>query len=153
MTNGDFFCIETFSGYRTAVRDPQGRQYLLSPDATDDALGEALLAALAASRFLTLQDAQLLTDFDASSRRYAEWVNNLMGRYGYKTRRALFKSMKSCWVEEEGASISIRPTHHEKLEGWSGEGIAPGDYVVVPSDSAAAFVGAALRVAFNRCTE
>ncbi|NDL44379.1 contact-dependent growth inhibition system immunity protein, partial [Photorhabdus laumondii] len=43
------------------------------------------------------------------------------------------------------------PSSHEKLEGWSGDGISVADYVVIPADSSPEEVGAALRLAFSRC--
>lgn len=53
VTNGDFICVETYSGYRGGShRDPMGRQYLLRPEDDDQSLGEALIGALSCSRFV-----------------------------------------------------------------------------------------------------
>ncbi|WP_338052467.1 contact-dependent growth inhibition system immunity protein [Stutzerimonas marianensis] len=46
----------------------------------------------------------------------------------------------------------MRPSHHEKLEAWSGKGLSESDYVIIPSGSSPSDVGAALRLAFSRCT-
>jgi hypothetical protein len=51
--NGDFYCIDTNSGYRNCMRDPQGKQHLLPPSASDEELGLAITDALAHSRFIT----------------------------------------------------------------------------------------------------
>jgi hypothetical protein len=75
-----------------------------------------------------------------------------MQRYGYKTKRALFKNMKSCSVEVDDGMMTIQPWHHEKLEGWSGNGISKEDYVVIPANSTPGEIGEALRLAFSRCT-
>ncbi len=60
--------------------------------------------------------------------------------------------MKNCDIECGDGFITIGPTHHEKLEAWSGDGISEADYVVIPADSPLSKIGAALRLAFSRCT-
>jgi hypothetical protein len=162
--NTDFICIETYSGYGSCRADHKGAMHLLPPDAPDQALGEALLDALSKSRFVLPEPRKdvwihpeatfdmSLYDYDLNNQRYAEWISNLMRLYGYKTKRALFKDMKNCGVESKSDEITIRPRHHEKLEAWSGKGISDSDNVVIPSNSSPAEVGAALRLAFSRCT-
>ena len=150
--NGEFICVETYSGYRSSTRDPQGKQHLLCPSVGDQELGAAVLDSLAHSRFVPPQEDIALFDSDLVSKRYLEWVNNLMTIYGYKTKRALFKNMKNCNITCRDGLITMGPSHHEQLEAWSGDGISKEDYVVIPSDSPPADVGAALRLAFSRCT-
>ncbi|MNV84973.1 hypothetical protein D3C71_1788910 [compost metagenome] len=86
------------------------------------------------------------------SPQYVEWVNEIMGKFEYKTKRIMFKEMKCCLVELISGSIVIRPTHHEKLEAWSDKGIEEDDCVVVPADGSPTELGAALRLALSRCT-
>jgi hypothetical protein len=150
-SNTDFMCIETYSCYRESARDPQGAQHLLPPEASDEELGAALLDALARSRFLTLAEADTFFFWKRIKDSYDAWVKYLMDRHGYKTKRALFKNMKNCRIESQEGKITIRPTNHEKLEGWTGDGLNEEDYVVIPADSLATEVGAALRLAFSRC--
>src|SRR5262249_44491400 len=126
--NPDFFCVETCSGYRMTITDPRGKQHLLPVGASDRELGSALLDALAHSRFVPPleqpeEDLELF-DFDLAEKAYADWVEKLMRTYGYKTRRALFKDMANCNIERCQGMITIHPTNHEKLEGWSGDGIS-----------------------------
>ena len=75
-----------------------------------------------------------------------------MTRYGYKTKRALFKNMLSCGVTLQEGTIIIRPSYHDQLEGWSGGRFTEKDYVRVPETASPAEVGAGLRLAFSRCT-
>jgi hypothetical protein len=152
LENGEFMCIETESGYRRRALDPQGKQHLLPPDSSDDTIGNAILDALKHSRFLSLEEAQVFFDYDAVNRRYSEWVDSLMRHYGYRNKRALFKNMKCCSIEFKEGVIAFKPTHHDRLEGWSGDGISETDHVSIPIDSAPAEIGAALRLAFSRCT-
>lgn len=156
VDNGDFVCVETYSGYSLTGRDPEGAQHLLAPQANDHQLGVAVLDALGRSRFISpLEDPEedlAFFDLESTAKQYEEWVRRLVALYGYKTRRALFKDMKSCQIKRREGTIVIGPSHHEKLELWSGDGISKDDYVVIPADSGPTEVGAALRLAFTRCT-
>jgi hypothetical protein len=51
-----FICVEPLSGYRMIQREDEGYVIYLPPDATDDALGQALLEALDKSRFIWPRD-------------------------------------------------------------------------------------------------
>lgn len=162
--NKDFISVKTFSGYRSSQADPQGVEHFFSPDVSDKELGLAVLDALAHSRFVlpeSRKDVWIhpeatfdmeLYDYNLTNQRYDQWVSSTLERYNYKTKRALFKDMKKCSVESKEGQITIRPSHHEKLESWSGKGVSESDYVIIPCDSSPSDVGTALRLAFNRCT-
>lgn len=164
LNNGEFICVETCSGYRGGIRDPKGKQHLLTPDVDNETLGMALLDAMTHSRFVlperrsdVWQHPEVefdldLYDYKQSIERTLAWTKALMERYGYKTKRALFKDMKNCTVHWQGDVITILPWHHEKLETWSGDGIRTSDQVVIPANSTPAEVGASLQLAFSRCT-
>lgn len=161
--NESFICVYTRSGYRggTEADRIKGKQYLLPHDADDDALGTAVWNTLSHSRCVLPEfypdvspevecDAEL---YDNSQRaeRYEEWVRHLMGIYGYKTKRALFKNMKSCSIEKKLGILTISPSIHEKLEAWSGFAKDDGvENVVIPDNSTTAEIGAALRLAFEK---
>lgn len=162
--NGDFFCIETRSGYRGGSElDYKGKQHLLPSDASDETLGIAVVDALAHSRFVlgapragssyppNVEFDMELYDYNKSNERYAQWIKNLMARYGYKTKRALFKNMHSCSIKSCQGIMNFHPWHHERLEGWSrakDDGI---EDVIIPADSTPVEIGAALKLAFSRC--
>jgi hypothetical protein len=149
-SNEKFICLLPQSGYRLAIAEPAAREYVLAPDARDDVLGEAIRSALAESRFLSLDEANVLRSMADS--RYEEWVRSLMDRYGYRTKQALFKNMQSCSIVISGDELVLSPSHHDKLDSWSrakDDGI---EDVTIPSDSSTTEIGAALRLAFGRCT-
>jgi hypothetical protein len=152
LSNPNFICIETYSGRGRLGSDPRGVRHLLDPDASDEAIGLAILDALKLSRFLSTQEYDGFFDPEPNRQRYADWVVTLMKRYGYKTKRALFKNMKNCGIHQNTETFIFSPTRHEKLEGWSGEGISDEDLVVIPATSSPIEVGQALRKAFARCT-
>ncbi|WP_354162936.1 contact-dependent growth inhibition system immunity protein [Burkholderia sp. 567] len=148
--NEKFICLVPQSGYRLAMAEPTAAEYVLAPDVQDDVLGEAIRSALAESRFLSLDQANVLR-LTADSR-YAEWVRSLMDRYGYGTKQALFKNMRSCSIVLSADELVLSPSHHDKLDSWSrakDDGI---EDVTIPRDSSSVEIGAALRLAFGRCT-
>ncbi|MFK8258173.1 contact-dependent growth inhibition system immunity protein [Erwinia sp. AnSW2-5] len=162
-TNKDFICIDTWSGYGAIFRDPKGVQHLTSHNVSDSDLGAMLLDALAHSRFVLPKPSKSVWhhpevtydyevhDYDRMNENYNQWISDLMLSQGYKTKRTLFKGMKSCGIECSQGVITIRPSFHEKAEAWSGRGIEKSDYVVLAANSPEADIGAALRLAFSRC--
>jgi hypothetical protein len=150
IANGDFIGILTYSGRGLLGRDPKGSQHLLPSDASNDALGTAIRDALQRSRFLSPLEYESFFDPQKGKEKHDQWVKMLMTRYAYKTKKALFKHMKSCEIISRDQSIVFRPTHHDKLEGWADIGDESAIAVsAVTSDEA---LGQALREAFARCT-
>ncbi|EHT1891010.1 CDI system immunity protein CdiI-o11, partial [Escherichia coli] len=90
-------------------------------------------------------------DLEKSKEQYAAWIATLMEKYGYRTKRALFKNMKKVGIHLVNDVITIRPSFHEKLEAWSGNRINESDYVVLPADSSPTEIGSGLRLALSRC--
>jgi CDI immunity protein len=165
ICNEDFVCIETYSGYRARTRDPKGVSIFLEPSADDISLGNSLLDALALSRFVLgspregsvyppeLEFDSALHDPTKSSQRYESWKKNLTERFDYKSNVELFKGMKSCQITRNATELTVSPSRHESLESWGrtkGDGI---EDVVIPANRSPAEIGAALRLAFSRCTE
>jgi hypothetical protein len=164
--NGDFYCVETLSGYGgSSTLDPKGKQHLLAPDVNDETLGLAVRDALAHSRFVLPEprtdvwqhpDVEFdleLNDYKKVAERYAEWIKNLMEHYSYKTKRALFKDMESCTIVSRSGVLTIQASRHQKLEQWGREKADLIEDVAIPDTSTPAEIGAALRLAFTRCTE
>lgn len=151
-SNKDFIFIETYSGYRNCLPDSEGKQFILMHSISDYDLGIAISEALAVSRQIDPKESPGFFDFMGRViPLYESWVAQMIVDFGYKTRRAMFKDMKSCSVESLNGFVSLQPSYHEKLEAWSGKGITEGDYVVVSENSSFAEIGAALRLALSRC--
>ncbi|WP_445375073.1 contact-dependent growth inhibition system immunity protein [Photorhabdus tasmaniensis] len=151
MFNGDFYSVKTYSGNGLLREDPLGSKHLLQPIVSDQELGKAVLDALSKSRIISLDECGDYFDHDVSNEQYKNWITEMMGFYGYRSKRQLFKKMLSCGICMLDGEITIQPSSHVKLDGWSGDGISESDYVVIPADSSPEEVGAALRLAFSRC--
>jgi hypothetical protein len=150
--NRDFIFIETQSGYSVAISDPDGGAYFLNTDVNNEALGRCLNDALLRSRFITPQhraENPLFFDFRLIGENYKKWVDGLLAKFGYKTKQALFKKMILCHAKVVDGILTLDPNRHDKLEAW--EGLGDDEKVVLPFDSSEAEIGAALRVALDRC--
>ena len=148
----EFTSINTCSGYRRSARDPQGISVFYEPSVRDEELGEGLLQALAASRFLSPAEIDAFFDPKAVEQNYEDWVARSMQRYGYKKRSELFKGMKHCVIDRVDGVVTMKPSKHEKPEAWSGTGIRETDYERVGPNASPADVGAALRRCLAKCT-
>lgn len=143
-----FIFVETYSGRGLLSRDQEGGRHLLSVAATDEEIGFAVEDALSRSRFLSASEAKAFLDRDRVKRGYEAWVAEMIERFAFKSRRDLFKDMISCDIKLIDQEVSIRPTSHQKLESWE----ALDDQMTVKAGGAsAAEIGAALRLAFDRC--
>ncbi|HAV71795.1 MAG TPA: hypothetical protein DCX91_07740 [Stenotrophomonas sp.] len=159
--NQEFVTVQTFSGYRSSRMDPEGVRLILPPNVENEALGTAVLAALDASRFVLAQPREdvwihpeatfdkRLYDLEFLKNASDEWVGLHMRKFGYKTRRELFKELLDCNVERRDQEIIISPTVHEKLEGWGG--VPEDQHVVLPGSVTPAEVGEGVRLAMSRC--
>ena len=149
--NQDFIEVETFSGYRSRTSDPDGVQRLLPLGVSNEELGQVTLLALSKSRIIDVSEIGTFFNIDNVMKRYNAWVADLMAKYNYKTKRALFKKMMRCSIEISDGRLTISPSCHEKLEAWSGKGISDDDRVVLSVNSTTEEIGAGLRLALSRC--
>lgn len=150
-TNGDFIEISTYSSYGLSIRDPEAPSHKLPPDVDDLTLGLTVRKALKMSRSLSSEEMNAYGNLDTLKVNYENWVDGMMKHCDYKSRRALFKNMKRCGISLKDDIITIRPSNHERLEGWSGDGLSEEDRVKLPADCTDAELGAGLRLAFSRC--
>lgn len=149
--NDEFTCVQTCSGLRSTARDANGELIFLSAAPEPSELGQAVLAALSKSRVLAPEEIGSFFDLAAIEKRYEDWVSEAMQKYGYATRRDLFKKMKHCQLECSGGTVSLRPTFHEKLEAWSGKGIDKDAHVLVAETASAHEIGEGSLLALSRC--
>lgn len=109
--NTGFVCVETWSGYRGGERrDYKGKRHRLDASVSDANFGVAILDSLEHSRWLlgSPRDGFVpppglefdLEQYDCKlmAERNLQWINGLMERYGYKTKRALFKGLLHCGI-------------------------------------------------------
>ncbi len=150
-SNRGFTLIETCSGYRSYSLDVEAQKYFLGEDASEGEIGNAVLAALSRSRRIAINEIANFFNLEQATKNYAGWVASLMARYGYKTKRSLFKGMKNCGIRRMGDIIRFEPMKQVKQEIWEGTASDGADDVIVPATSTPAEIGAAFRLALSRC--
>jgi len=151
MMNDEFISIKTCSGYFNFLSDPEAPEHLLSPNASEEEIGRAVLDALSRSRILNPKDNRDFFSVELIGVRYEEWVKRIIEHYEYKKRREMFLNMKNCWIHSHNDLITFQPTNHVKLEAWEGVKKAGIEDMVIPTNSSLREIGAALKEAFNRC--
>ena len=141
--------IQTWSGFGRYAPDHLYPPHILPLDTDNGTLGTTVLQALANSR--TLDNEAERIDFlkqESFKPRYEDWVANLCGNLGYKTRRALFKNMMSGDIWLHNGCLKISPSRHVKLETWDA---IDADDVILSLDNSPEEIGAGLKLALSRC--
>ena len=141
--------IQTWSGFGRYAPDHLYPPHILPLDTDNGTLGTTVLQALANSR--TLDNEAERIDFlkqESFKLRYEDWVANLCGNLGYKTRRALFKNMMSVDIWLHNGCLKISPSCHVKLEAWDA---IDADDVILSLDNSPEEIGAGLKLALSRC--
>jgi hypothetical protein len=151
LVTAEFIDVHAHSGYRSWLVDRASAHRRFSADASETELGAAILECLAGSKALSLKEMETrLATVDEDEE---AWIANTMQRYSIRSRRALFKGMRSVLIERESAVIRFLPLHQVRLRCWEAHDPAPGKKdIVIASASEAAAVGQALRQAIQRCT-
>jgi hypothetical protein len=144
-----FVSVRPKSGYRMIQPDDDGYVIYVPPDATDEALGRALLEALERSRFIWPPDEPEFFKWQRYMGCHENWQKDFMRRYGYKTKRDAYQNMDWCRADRSEGKISIRPHKRDTPEYFR---ILSADRTVtIPETRDAATAGAALRLALDRC--
>jgi hypothetical protein len=143
-----FVSVRPLSGYRIIQPEDDGYVIYLAPDVNDEALGRALLEALARSRFIFPPDPNF-SEAERYLRCIRNWQNDFMRRYGYKTKRDAYKNMDWCETARSEGKISIKP--HKRAGTERFRSLPPEETVVIPATDDSLAVGAALRLALDRC--
>jgi len=101
--------------------DEKGRELYLTPEASDEALGQAVLDALAASRWILprptpghVYHPDLAFDpetcsFIKEQKREQDWVWRVRKIYNYKSKREIYMPMRRCDIAKK------RPKYYNQL--------------------------------------
>ena len=149
--NEEALIVQTCSGLGLTAIDHLYPPHILPLDTDNETLGATVLQALANSRTFVYDSPEDQDFFDAEKfrQRYEDWVANLCGNLGYKTRCALFKNMMSggdIWLHN--GCLKISPSRHVKPEAWDA---IDADDVILLLDNSPEEIGAGLRLALSRC--
>lgn len=150
--NGDFFDVISISIGMVNYPEPSAKAHYLAPDVDDDKLGGVLRLALADSKRTSAAEFQKIFASGEIQKLADERTKYAMQRYGYKSKKAMFKEMMCCWVSVLEDQIKIQPTHHKSIDGYSGISQEGSEILSLSVNATDADLGAALRDGFKRCT-
>lgn len=143
-----FISVETLSGVPGLMyQENEPYRVYLYPEATNEIIGRTLLTALDKSRFVDNTEPEFF-DPNRATRVYENWEKDVMQRYGFKSKRDAYKSMDWCRGEMFDGKIEVEP-HRRGSPGW--RSLPPEKTVVIPATDDAGAVGAAVRLALDRC--
>jgi hypothetical protein len=146
-----FINIDTYSGHRLLGVDVRGAHILLSPTASTETIGNAVLEALNKSRFLSLEESDRFFDDKTEGEEYQRGIEAMIKDFGYRSRMAMFKNMMRVSIRLTEDVMSFMPSIHTGLERWRSSKSDGLEDVVIPADSDPSTIGKALLEAFKRC--
>ncbi|MEN5182084.1 contact-dependent growth inhibition system immunity protein [Comamonas testosteroni] len=147
-----FFQFITISAGVLNYSDPDVEPQYFPFDASDKILGESLRISLSKSKEVDVREFQKIFHSGVVQKNTKEREQYVMNKYGYKTRKALYKKMDTCAISAFNDYIEIQPTHQDSLDGWTVKkdmGLTP---LQIPHTATDEELGAALRHAFTLCT-
>jgi hypothetical protein len=147
--NNEFLLVETMSKHGLLCKDFTIPDVLLSPNADNKDIGENILLSLSKSRAISKEEYLAFFNLEVTKKQIEDWEKNLMQKFGYKTKRALYRKMNRCGIYLKNGTITISPSNHEKLKAWSG--IRNAENVILSLNNSPEEIGAGLRLAFGRC--
>jgi hypothetical protein len=151
--NGDWYLLESTCTY---VGYPGDSQLVVefARGTANDVLGRSVRDVLSASKRMMyeyLTGAQPALERAEGIAHRVRRLEEALQRLGYKTKRALLKSMNLVYIQQDDreGSIVFRPSAHVSLEGY--EGLDSASSVSVSLQASVGEVGTALRLALSRC--
>lgn len=146
--NENFIELITFSTAGMSYADPDVPPAYLPVDADDEALGQAVWKALKASKILPGKEFMKIFNSGVVQKNIKEREALAMEKYGYKTRKAYWQKMESCWITHVDNKLKISPQRHKRMDDY--EHISDAE-IYLPETASDAELGAALREGFRRC--
>lgn len=150
--NGSFFDVISVSIGMINYPEPSAPPYYLDPDVDDATLGATLRFALAASKRVSVEEFQKIFHSGVIQKLGEDREKAVMQKYGYKTKRTLYKNMRCCWISVADGKIEIKPTHQKSLDSYTGISKDGPEIQHLPITVSDAELGAALREGFKHCT-
>lgn len=123
----------------------------LAPDASDEAIGESISAALKASRMIAPAEFNKRWSAGEFSRLEAARENEAIDRFCYKDRKALRREMRLCWISLKDNFLEIAPSRKVSIDGYTADkefGPFPIQIAVSASNTE---IGEAVRKGFSLC--
>lgn len=143
-----FISIEALSGIPGLMyQEDEPYRVYLNPDAADEVIGRTLLTALDKSRYVDNSEPAFFAP-DRAVQVWEDWEKDIMQRYGFKSKREIYRNLDWCAGQMFDGKIKIQP-HRRSPPAW--RSLPAEKTVFIPMTDDAETVGAALRLALSRC--
>ncbi|MCI1839687.1 contact-dependent growth inhibition system immunity protein [Achromobacter ruhlandii] len=152
LLNEKFYRVSSLAVALITIDDPDGLRLFLPPEANDEVLGSAVRQALTMSRAVPREYVSQMINSGELKKRDKEEDTLMMRKFGYTSKRSLYKSMKFCSISMVSEGIKFQPTHRKGLDGYTVRTDLDLVPVIVPQTASDMELGLALREAFTRCT-
>ncbi|MBU3121744.1 CdiI family contact-dependent growth inhibition immunity protein [Acinetobacter soli] len=113
-------------------------------------LGEAIRKALSAGSNIPPEGIKEFLFSSELADFMKERNKKIMENFGYKSKKALFKNMRSVDIELD-SKVNISPSHQDGLD-YSFTGLSKDDEIILPNDATNEELGKAVRLAYEKCT-
>lgn len=148
----DFFRIDAMSQGLLNYADPDVPPFYLENDVNDETLGRTLRVAWGAGKKVSVDEFQQIYKSGAVQESGRERDAFAINKYGYKSQREMGKGMDCCWIRVLNGNVEIKPTHHNRVDGYTGISNDSSELINLPDSSSDQEIGIALREGFRRCT-
>ena len=149
--NERFYFIFVFSGYHLLIKDNIAPIYCLDKNVNDDILGETVNIALNQCRVINPYESPEFFDSEKVMSNQREWIFQLIEKYRFKNKKALFQRMMACNLERNHGVITVTPTLHKKLELWTRDGFTDDDNIILSEAVSNEELGKAVKECMSRC--
>jgi len=150
--NGIFFLFITMSRGMLRYCDPDVEPIYVPSDASNDLLGKSVRLSLSRSKQVELKEFQEIFKSGLILATAKEREKYTMKKYGYRTKKELYRNSDTCSVSAFDGYIEIQPTHQNSLEEWTVKADMNLNPLKVADSASDEELGAELRRAFTMCT-
>lgn len=150
--NGDLFWINTLSTGMLAYPEPDAEPYILAPEVDNAELGRTVKKALQVSKQVGLEEFQRIFKSNVLKNLEKDRETQVIQQFAYRNRREMYKAMDCCSITCVENKISISPSHHDSLDGYSGVGEGGSEVIHLDASISEEELGVAIREGFKRCT-
>ncbi|WP_367110490.1 contact-dependent growth inhibition system immunity protein [uncultured Psychrobacter sp.] len=123
---------------------------ILDIDCTDEQLGRAVLSALEHSKQISIDEFSEGFNSGFFKEQYNKYIDSLMIRFGFKTKKQLFKKIKEVSISKIDDKFQLLSTHQNSLGSFSADNNS--QTIVVEASTTPATLGKLTRDAYKECT-
>ena len=149
--NERFYFIFVFSVYHYLVWDNQTPIYCLEKETSDESLGKLVSFSFNQCRVINPYEDDFFYNKERMEKDYKKCINELLAKYQFKNKKALFLRMMTCSLRRNHGEILIKPMLHKKLELWTRDGFTDDDNIILPQTASNEELGKAVKEGMSRC--